>query len=211
MAEIETLIEGYRRFHEKYFDKNEGLFQLLGLPEGQSPKTLVIACSDSRVDPSIITNAEPGDIFVIRNVANLVPPYQTGDSGLHGVSAALEFAVRVIQVKNIVVLGHSNCAGIRALMSNGLDKSDFIGKWVGIAQPAKDKAIKSCEAGGEGASIQHACEKEAIQLSLNNLRTFPWIRQKLDVGELSLHGWYFTLADGKLQCFNETENGFVGI
>ena len=211
MAEIENLIDGYQRFYQKYFTSGDTLYQGLA-KAGQSPKTLIIACSDARVDPSIITNAEPGDIFVVRNVANLVPTYEVGDHGQHGVSAALEFAVCVLQVKHIVVLGHTHCAGIQTLVSaNGIQDTDFIGKWMDIAKSAKEKAIQQCQPNDSEHNIQHICEKEAIQLSLHNLLTFPWIRKKVEEGWLTLHGWYFSLSDGSLQQFNPNNASFERI
>lgn len=168
MAEVKALIEGYKKFYKKYFASDNELYNELA-KTGQSPKTLIIACSDSRVDPSIVMNAKPGDIFVIRNVANLVPPCETSESGIHGVSAALEFAVQILQVNHIVVLGHSSCAGIAALLGSAdIDKTDFIGKWMSIAKPAREKTLTekkySCD-----KTMHHECEKECIMLSLENL------------------------------------------
>jgi carbonic anhydrase len=205
MAKIEKLIEGYRRFYKKYFKSNDTLYKTL--KDGQSPKTLIIACSDSRVDPSIISDADPGDIFVIRNVANLVPPYEPHDDGLHGVSAALEFAVRVLQVENIVILGHSKCAGVHTLLHpETLETSDFIGKWVSVGEEAKAKAHQKVS--NDKESLNPTCEKEVILLSLKNLMTFPWIKEKTDAGALTLHGWYFPIDNGCLQQYNPSTEAF---
>lgn len=207
MAKIEKLIEGYQRFYKKYFTSNDTLYQTL--KEGQSPKTLIIACSDSRVDPSIISDADPGDIFVIRNVANLVPPYAPHDEGLHGVSAALEFAVRVLQVENIVVLGHSKCAGVHTLLHpESIDASDFIGKWVSVGEEAKTNAYQKALQNEKEDSLNPTCEKEVILLSLKNLMTFPWIKERVNSDSLTLHGWYFPIDDGCLHQYNPETGEF---
>ncbi|PIR32090.1 MAG: carbonic anhydrase [Alphaproteobacteria bacterium CG11_big_fil_rev_8_21_14_0_20_44_7] len=207
MAELSALIKGYREFYKKYFASGSTLYEELK-KTGQSPKTLIIACSDSRVDPSIITSADPGDIFVIRNVANIVPPCEKSDSGLHGVSAALEFGVCVLGVRHIVVLGHSNCAGIHSLLnSDNVDGTDFIAKWVNVASAAKEKTIRENPQAKESV-LQHSCEKESILLSLNNLLTFPWIKSRIEEKKLKLHGWYFAIADGSLHEYNPKKELF---
>ncbi|MCB1681673.1 MAG: carbonic anhydrase [Rhodospirillales bacterium] len=209
MAEVKKLLNGYREFYKKYYESGNTLYRDL-TRHGQSPKTLIIACSDSRVDPSIITEAQPGDIFVVRNVANLVPPYQISDSSLHGVSAALEFAVRILDVNHIVVLGHSHCAGVKALLEQGrTEHTDFIGRWVSIATKARDKVLS--EQGDAKEPAEHRCEKECILLSLQNLTEFPWIQSKVQARELKLHGWYFSIEDGKLLEYNATSGEFVAI
>lgn len=206
MTDVSTLINGYREFYQKYFVEDNRLYR--DLAQGQSPKTLIIACSDSRVDPSIITNCAPGDIFVIRNVANLVPPFQIDETGYHGVSAALEFAVRILKVENIVVLGHSNCAGIKALRDNTtIQGTDFIGQWVGIAEAAREKLDNS----QTEESVQHQCEKEGILLSLENLKTFPWIAEAVQANQLKLHGWYFKLSEGSLHEYVADEQIFKAV
>ena len=211
MAKIQKLIEGYKRFYQKYFLSNTRLYEELD-KVGQSPKTLVIACSDSRVDPSIISDADPGDIFVIRNVANLVPPYEKDDKGFHGVSAALEFAARILQVENIVILGHSKCAGVQTLLHpESVEDSDFIGHWVDIGQSAKEKACQQIGTYEPHDFLQHACEKEVILLSLKNLMTFPWIQERVEAGSLTLHGWYFRISDGCLQQYNAKTESFESI
>jgi len=208
--EIKALIAGYRRFYARYFSEgNDKIYQELA-ETGQSPKTLIVACSDSRVDPSIITDAGPGDIFVVRNVANMVPPYEK-DSGLHGVSAALEFAVRRLKVKHIVILGHSRCAGIDALLDGDAgDSTDFIGAWVKAGAPAKKKALAACKDDGHDA-LRRCCAQENVILSLERLHSFPWIKSLADAGELRLHGWYFSLRTGKLAEYQANAGRFVDI
>lgn len=194
MTDIKELLQGYKRFHDKYFVSDDRLYREIN-DEGQSPKTIVIACSDSRVDPLLLIDGKPGEIFVVRNVANLVPPYECDDHGRHGVSAALEFAVCFLEVENIVILGHSNCAGIKALVnSERFEKTDFIGKWMEIAREARERAKTK-----ETQEIYSCCEKEAIKLSLRNLMTFPWINERVETGNLKLYGWYFVLANGSLE------------
>jgi carbonic anhydrase len=172
---------------------------------------MIIGCSDSRVDPAILTNCAPGDIFTVRNVANLVPPY-VEDGGQHGVSAALEFAVCHLGVEHIIVLGHSQCGGINALMAGscGCKGGGFISNWMSIATPAKEKVL--AELPGKDAKLQQrAAEQAAILLSLENLHTFPWIDQRVKDGALSLHGWYFDLNAGELSEYKPTSGLFQKI
>ncbi len=196
MKDIERFIIGFRSFQKDYFGKENSQFE--PLKQGQNPKTMIIGCSDSRVDPAILTNCFPGDIFTVRNVANLVPPFGES-SGLHGVSAALEFAVCHLEVEQIIVLGHSQCGGINALMAGscGCKGGGFISDWMSIAAPAREKVL--AELPEKDAKLQQrAAEQGAILLSLENLRTFPWINQRIAEGTLSLHGWYFDLNAGEL-------------
>jgi len=202
--EIKKLIAGFRRFHSEHFETEDGLYQRL-TREGQSPRTMVIACCDSRVDPAIITDCDPGDLFVVRNVANLVPPYETGGH-YHGTSAALEFAVRVIGVRHVIVLGHARCGGIRSLI-NGLpgsgDIGQFIRPWMAIAEEARSIHDRG------GPERPGAAEQAAIRVSLRNLLSFPWIRDAVDRRLLALHGWYFDMDEGDLLCYRETDQQFV--
>ncbi|MDF2763405.1 MAG: putative Carbonic anhydrase [Rhodospirillales bacterium] len=190
-----SLIEGYRRFRETAYREHRALYEAL-VARGQSPRAMVIGCSDSRVDPAILFGTEPGEIFVVRNVANLVPPFaQSGN--YHGTSAALEFAVRSLEVEHVIVLGHARCGGIAALLNNfaGLG-SDFIRPWMQIAAPAREKAVDQSRKAG--ADAQRCCEHEAIKVSLGNLQSFPWIAERVRAGKLQLHGWYFDLETGEL-------------
>ncbi len=194
--EILRLLAGFRRFHRKFYLKGKPSFLRLS-ERGQSPKTLIIACSDSRVDPAILSSANPGELFVIRNVANLVPPFESG-SGFHGVSAAIEFAVVNLKVQNVVILGHRQCGGIRSLFQpDALQANGFVAQWMSIAQ----EAYRSVKVRFPDASMDlqcRECEKESIRASMQNLMTFPFVKEaKLNRG-LSILGLYFDLELGQL-------------
>jgi carbonic anhydrase len=191
---MDKFIDGYRAFRETYFrDNKDALTALMARP--QRPTAMMISCSDSRIDPGLKFGAEPGDLFMVRNVANLVPPYAP-DGELHGTSAALEFAVQVLEVCDIIVMGHAKCGGIGALVRHQESAAlDFVASWMKIAQPAYHKAAA---AGGDAAVVQRACEQEAVKVSLANLMTFPWVASRVKAGTLKLHGWYFDLESGTL-------------
>ncbi len=208
--EIKRLIHGYEQFRTNYFNNSHYLYIYQGLvKEGQQPKTMVVACSDSRVDPSIILNSAPGQLFVVRNVANLVPPCDD-DRKHHGTSAALEFAVQGLKVQNIIVLGHSHCGGILSLLKDGktaAGHSNFISSWMSIAKEAKEKALtQACDQPLEKQA--QVCEEHSLSISYKNLLTFPWIKEKVDAGLLHLHAWRFDLTEGILQCFNPNTKQF---
>lgn len=209
MDDINKFIDGFKRFQDNYFGENKALFKTL--KQGQNPSTLVIACSDSRVDPAILTNCEPGQMFVVRNVANLVPPYEKG-AGLHGVSTALEFGVRSLLVEHIIVLGHRQCGGIRALMKDGTpeSKGEFIGNWVNIAKRAKERVLTELPTATADEQVC-ACEEQSILVSLENLLTFPWLKERVDQGKLTLHGWLFDLEHGKLVAYNREQGKFESL
>lgn len=209
MKDIERFINGFRVFQKDYFGPDSSHFE--PLKKGQNPSTMLIGCSDSRVDPAILTNSAPGDLFMVRNVANLVPPYQLDDA-LHGVSAALEFAVCHLQVEHIIVLGHSSCGGIKALMDGtcGCLGGGFISHWMTIAQPAKDQVLADLH-DKDPRLQQRATEQAAILLSLENLHTFPFIDERVCVGKLSLHGWYFDLEQGQLLEYVPQEGVFARV
>lgn len=206
---IERLIEGFRAFRETYYADNRALFDALA-QKGQSPKVMIIGCADSRVDPLLITGAGPGDLFVVRNVANLVPPYAP-DGHYHGTSAALEFAVRTLEVEHIVVLGHAQCGGVGALLEGSPMAGrgdDFIAAWMSIAEPARRRAL-SLPLPEDGR--RRACELETIKVSLDNLMTFPWIREGVADNRLTLHGWYFDLARGSLLRLDRATHSFQDV
>lgn len=195
MAKIATLLEGYQNFYQKYFVDSPEIYEHL-VNEGQSPRTLVIACSDSRVDPSILLGTKPGDIFVIRNVANLVPPYEDDKSLCHGTSAAIEYAVNHLNVENIIVLGHSDCGGIKALVEGSENSHTFLNTWLDIARCNEMDNIKNAH---DHKKTCELCEKESIRISVNNLMTFPFINEKVSARVLDIHGWYFNLKSGSLE------------
>ncbi|WP_413288953.1 carbonic anhydrase [Bdellovibrio sp. HCB337] len=201
------LIDGFRKFRRRYFILDKDLYLNLST-KGQSPKTLLIACSDSRVDPAILLSSEPGDLFVIRNVANLVPPYEEG-GGHHGTSAAIEFAVNNLKVEDIVVLGHAQCGGVAALAAGqAAEGGSFISKWVNIAADARIAALKK-ESPDNFKQFCHECELEAIKVSIKNLKTFPFIQKRLDEGSLTVSGWYFDLEVGKMWEYSEKGDSYI--
>lgn len=195
MTDIKKLLDGFEQFHQKYFVETPCLYQELS-SKGQSPKTLIISCSDSRVDPSILLNTSPGDIFVIRNVANLVPTFDCDMSHCHGTSAAIEYAVKHLKVKNIIILGHSHCGGIKTLVEEHNHQHNFIDTWLEIADTPKMRKICENHPIEEACSL---CEKESIRISLNNLKTFPFISEAIKNNKLNIHGWYFDMRNGKLE------------
>jgi carbonic anhydrase len=207
--EIRKLIDGFGRFRARHFATDDGLYRRL-FREGQAPKVMVIACCDARVDPAIITDCDPGELFVVRNVANLVPPHETLGH-YHGTSAALEFAVRVLKVRHIVVLGHSRCGGIGTLLSDlqGEDGlGQFIAPWMNIAAEARS-AAQSVAATESPDAVARVAEQSAIRISLRNLLSFPWVRQRIDADMLRLHGWYFNMDQGELLHYEPEQNRYL--
>lgn len=190
---LEHLIDGYHRFRTDVWPAQRDRYRALAR-EGQHPETLVVSCSDSRVDPQTVFGAAPGELFVVRNVAGLVPPDQP-DSRSHGTSAALEYGVRVLGVSRIVVLGHAQCGGIEAMVS-GVPSGghSYVAPWMAIADPV----MKQLPAQLEGEALLTHCEKEVVRLSLANLVTFPWIAEAVAAGRLSLHGFRFGIRSGEL-------------
>lgn len=191
------MIDGYQGFHKKFFVEQPGLYAALSR-RGQSPKFMVIACCDSRVHPAQVLDSAPGELFVVRNVANLVPACAPDDDSC-GTGAALEFAVQQLAVKHIIILGHSQCGGIKRLLEGGHDDRDyrFIDPWLQTAQPARERVLTE-HADTDFAERCCLCERASISLSLANLITFPWIRERHAAGELYLHGWHFDLGTGAL-------------
>lgn len=199
MPEFATLVEGYRRFRSDGYIQQKARFDQLA-SDGQAPPIMIISCCDSRVDPATIFDTTPGQVFALRNVANLVPPYETG-GGLHGVSAAIEFGVLGLGVKHIVVLGHAQCGGIKAALAGGAitqQGPSFVDDWVAIIADARDAIMALAP-----ADSQHALELESIKVSLKNLRSFPFISERLHMGVLKLHGAYFGISDGNLHVLDE--------
>ncbi len=207
MKEIEKLKSGFQRFRERYYSREPELYKQL-INRGQSPKVLVIACCDSRVHPVQVMDTDPGDIFAVRNVANVVPPYEQ-DGKPHGTSAAIEFAVNQLFVKHIIVLGHGQCGGIRSLMEGKHEDNryDFIDPWMDIVAPARDRALK--EHPDESFEEQcKACEQANIDIALNNLMGFPWIRERVEEKKLFVHGWYFDIQQGFLYVKEDSSDAY---
>ncbi|HEY6456933.1 MAG TPA: carbonic anhydrase [Steroidobacteraceae bacterium] len=189
---MERLLDGYRRFRAQHWPERKGVFERLA-SRGQSPRAMVVACSDSRVDPGMIFSAEPGELFILRNVANLVPPYEP-DSAFHSASAAIEFAVRVLEVRDLIVMGHAMCGGIRVLLQGSAGPAgDFLMPWMRIAEPARRRVLERAS-----ADPQTDCERESVKLSLENLLTFPWIADRVAAQRLKLTGTIFDIRSGSL-------------
>ena len=190
------LLDGYGRFRAGRLESERARYRRLA-EAGQRPRTMIVGCCDSRAAPEIIFDAGPGQLFVVRNVANLVPPYAP-DGDYHGTSAALEFAVQVLEVETILVLGHGRCGGIQAALSPEappLSPGDFIGRWMSLAE----RAARVLEKGGDGGEDrQTALERLSVRLSIDNLRTFPFIADRERAGRLALHGAWFDIASGEL-------------
>jgi carbonic anhydrase len=209
-AGIADFVAGFERFRAKHFAHDTTLFARLR--QGQNPSALVISCCDSRADPGMLLGAGPGDIFVVRNVGNLVPPYGDG-AQMPGIRADIEFAVKSLNVAHIIILGHSGCGGIRALMDGeGItsDNYEFIGRWVGIARPVRERVLRDL-ADRSPAEQTRACEHGAIAQTLENLMTFPWIRERVERGELQLHGWYFDIDAGDLLGYSAETKSFASL
>lgn len=211
MASTKQLIEGFKRFREHHFTIDNALYSTL-VARGQTPKTLVVSCCDSRVDPALVLDCAPGDLFVIRNVANLVPPAESSSNGHHGTSAALEFGVRNLKVEHIIVFGHAHCGGIQTLIESGdtNDPESYIDDWMHLAESARVEVLQEMPEATLEEKI-HACELRAILVSLRNLVTFPWIRERIENGTLTLHGWYFDIEDGKLLQYDAAAGTFKAL
>ncbi|MDX2481545.1 MAG: carbonic anhydrase [Desulfuromusa sp.] len=206
MADVTKFLTGIETFQQQHFGENSELANTL--VDGQKPQALLIGCCDSRVDPALLMDCSLGDLFILRNIANLVPPYLKNDD-YHGVSSSLEYAVCYLEVSDIIVLGHSKCGGIGALMAsaNGTEAGEFIGKWVNIAASARDKVLQEM-ADDSPEKQARACEREAVLISLNNLMTFPWVKERVSKGQLSLHGWYYNIETGQLKYYNQLSGKF---
>ncbi|MCX7337854.1 MAG: carbonic anhydrase [Alphaproteobacteria bacterium] len=205
--EINDLILGCNQFHQKYFCDGDVVFREL-IKNGQHPKTLVVSCSDSRVDPAILMNCKPGDLFVIRNVANLIPPFEN-DNTHHGTSAALEFGICSLGIRHVIVLGHSQCGGIQSLFADPKPNKEnsFLSKWMELVHPIYDSVMHDYATDCIDIKTE-ACSHRALIHSLKNLETFPWIQERIATGRLFLHAWYFELSKGKFLAFNKDKHCF---
>ncbi|WP_242139017.1 carbonic anhydrase [Sphingomonas sp. TREG-RG-20F-R18-01] len=202
MADFSELVSGYHRFRTTDWTRQRDRWSELS--RGQSPQVMVIACSDSRVDPAQVFDTSPGEIFVVRNVANLVPPFEN-DSARHGVSAALEFAVTQLKVSEIVVMGHGSCGGVSAALTNAFEgkapgEGGFIAHWVDMLDAARDRIVAEH---GTGPAAVRVMEHETVRVSLANLRTFPFVQAAEADGTLKLRGAYFAIADGVLHVMGD--------
>ncbi len=203
------LIEGYRGFLEGRLRHEQDRYRELA-EAGQAPEAMVIGCCDSRVSPEVIFDARPGELFVVRNVANIVPPYEP-DGHAHGVSAALEFGVAALKVKHIVVLGHAHCGGVKAFAENAepLSPGDFIGNWMRLMAPAAEKAGPQRDLSWPDYITR--LEQANVVNSLDNLKTFPRLRQLIETGQIAIHGAYFGVATGELLMRDEKTGEFVAV
>ncbi|MHA6317437.1 carbonic anhydrase [Altererythrobacter sp. CAU 1778] len=209
--DLARLVEGYRRFRNQDWDMRRERWAALGT--GQEPRVMVISCSDSRVDPAQIFDADPGELFVVRNVAAMVPPYET-TPGLHGVSAALEFAVQFLRVREIIVMGHGLCGGCKAALTQDLHgqapgEGGFVASWIGMLDHVRDPI--AAEFGTQGREAERAMEQAAVRESLKNLRSFPYVQEKESLGELKLRGSFFAISDGVLHLLDEESDDFLPV
>jgi carbonic anhydrase len=207
----EHLTDRFRRFKFRHYAQNADHYERLAT-HGQSPDVMIVSCCDSRCDPETIFSAMPGELFVVRNVANLVPPYETGGR-YHGVSAALEFAALNLAVKHIVVMGHSSCGGIKATLESSAARqteAQFISNWISMLEPARETVVKA-HADAAPAELGPALEREAVKTSLRHLRTFPFIKDLEDKGQLALHGSYFDIGTGQLSVLNEATDSYYDL
>ncbi|MEO1921852.1 MAG: carbonic anhydrase [Sphingomonadaceae bacterium] len=208
MKSFSELVAGYGRFRSTDWQQQRDRWATLAA--GQSPKVMVIACSDSRVDPAQIFDVDPGEIFVVRNVAAMVPPYET-TPGHHGVSAAVEFAVQFLKVSEVVIMGHGMCGGCQAALTQDLHGNDpgaggFVADWVGMLDEAREPVAR--ELGTTGREAELAMELAAVKASLANLRSFPFVKDREDKGELVLRGAHFAISDGILRLLDEDSGEF---
>lgn len=205
---LRKLAAGFLDFQKDTFVPKRQFFEQLA--QKQEPKVAMIACSDSRVDPAILTNSEPGDIFMVRNVGNLVPPCARNEAQ-HGTSAALEYAVVSLEVEHIVVFGHVDCGGMKALLTGDptiAAEHEFIHNWLGIADEARRRTLMVTR--NQPTEIQlRKLEQEAIKTSIANLLSFPWIEQRVQSGRLRLHGWHFNIHEGNIYVYAASEDRFV--
>ncbi|VVC77261.1 Carbonic anhydrase [Aquicella siphonis] len=194
---ISKILEGYQQFRKKYALGDNSIMQTLA-SRGQRPEIMVIACCDSRVDPALILQCDPGDLFVVRNVANIIPPYEK-DEAHHGTSAALEFGICYLNVKHIIILGHSQCGGINATLNQeSLHQNDFISSWVSLIGPRSNKIMNADD-----------YAKQAMLISYKNCLTFPWIREKMDKQALLLHLWFFDIEKGEIYSYSHQKNEYT--
>lgn len=193
---LKKILKGYLAFRKKYAHGNRSIMRFLS-QYGQQPKIMVIACCDSRVDPALILQCDPGDLFVVRNIANIVPPYEK-DKAHHGTSAALEYGITVLEVKHLILLGHSQCGGMQALMDKrSTTDFDFINNWVSIID-APVEALNSVD----------DCAKFALHESYDHCLTFPWIKERVAQNNLNIHIWFFDISKGQIHAYSHEDNDY---
>lgn len=195
---LEKLLQGYNEFRNQYALGQHSVMQQLS-QKGQNPQAMVVACCDSRVDPALILQCDPGDLFVVRNVANIVPPYEK-DGAHHGTSAALEFGVCFLKVKHLILLGHSQCGGIQSLLNNEVEKDDFISNWVSLVKVAACSPMDPDD-----------CAKAALHHSHANCMEFPWIKERVVKSDLVIHLWFFDIKKGQIFEYSESEQKYLAL
>lgn len=204
------LLEGYKTFRADHFNKFKEEYHRLA-EMGQEPTTLVISCSDSRVNPTTILNSDPGEIFVVRNVGNIVPPYED-DQAYHGISSALEYGVMVLGIRTIIILGHANCGAVKAAIDTENDPNKlpthFVQKWVGVAHNAMKHPMCCCDSINSGNRDQKDIEQASIMNSIANLSTYTFLKEKIEKGDIKVHGWYFDIDSGDLSGFDQEKGCF---
>ena len=211
MDTIDSLIAGYRAFRAGAYKQNEAKYQALAARR-QRPKAMIVACCDSRADPAMIFSSDPGELFVVRNVANLVPPYQP-DGNYHGTSAALEFGVKGLEIADIIVMGHASCGGIEALYDAGCGhppEGEFISNWMSLATGV-EIAVREAHGDLDKPALLRLMEQKAVVQSLEMLWTFPFIAEREQAGRLRLHGWFYGIGSGKLSIYDVETDSFTDV
>lgn len=206
---MEKLYKGIHKFRESYFIKEEDFFK--GLSHSQEPEVLFITCSDSRVDPTLVTQSKPGELFIVRNVGNIIPPYDAIRER-NSVVAAIEFAVLVLKVKDVILCGHSNCGAIKSLYMDEKDlcKMPHLMNWLKIASPARDM-VRSIYPDLSGEALQKTTEKENVLVQLRNIESYPFVIDALNDGRLHIHGWYYNIGTGEVYSYNPVKDSFEKI
>ena len=208
MDPIDKLKTGYRAFRDGRFREQRATYERL-VDQGQRPRVAVVACSDSRVDPAIVLQADPGDLFIVRNVANLVPPFEQ-EGAFHGTSAALEFATEHLEIEHLIVLGHAHCGGIRSLFAGSIENDEgnrFVSPWMSLVRSAYLRVEGTMPEATEQEKAR-ICEQSAVLVSLENLMTFPNVSRRVGEGRLRLHGWYIDIRSCKLQIYDAVGQRF---
>ena len=211
MDSVAKLTAGFKKFRDDGFPEMRATYEAL-VDQGQSPKVALVACSDSRVDPALVLQADPGDLFVVRNVANLVPPHER-DGQFHGTSAALEYAVEHLEVGHVIVFGHAHCGGIRSMFAKPDEASEcsqFVLPWMSLVRSAYLRVQGTMPNASEDEKAR-VCEQSAVLVSLENLMTFPAIRERVSDGRLHLHGWYLDIRSCTLHIYDPIEQRFEAV